>query len=370
MMTLLPETERAIEMCYDAAVSTETWAYALDQLACSLGADASLLLAHGAGEGGRIIARSTQSYALDEYWKINRDWATDIYAERAVPLARAGHKALIESQIFSDDELRTSRFHREIARPSGLEHWSSSCFAVETRTRCLVFFRGKRPFIADDARRLAEVSPRMAKVVNLAEKVSYANAAAGVVILERLACAAMLVDGRGFVRQMNRHAEALLGDDFRICEGKPWTSDCRQAARLSRLLASGQIAMQRGEAPIEPVVISRNGFPWLLLDSIPLTSMGVDVFGAYGSLLIISDLTQSQVSGAKLLSMAFGLTWAEARLVDALCKGNDLNSAAVKIGVARQTLRSQLKAIFHKTGCSRQADLVALAGRIKAPSPD
>lgn len=102
----------------------------------------------------------------------------------------------------------------------------------------------------------------------------------------------------------------------------------------------------------------------------PVTPLGSDVFGGGRAILFISDLTKSQTSNATLLRLIFGLTAAEARLMVALCESNDLDDVAVSFGVSRETVRTQLRAVFAKAGCRRQAELVTLVARIKIPAPN
>jgi DNA-binding CsgD family transcriptional regulator len=59
-----------------------------------------------------------------------------------------------------------------------------------------------------------------------------------------------------------------------------------------------------------------------------------------------------------LLRCHFDLTPAEARLALHLVAGETLRSAAVKLSIAYETVRTQLKNIFNKTGTHRQAELV------------
>ncbi len=56
----------------------------------------------------------------------------------------------------------------------------------------------------------------------------------------------------------------------------------------------------------------------------------------------------------------YRLTPAEARLAQALSGGEALAEAASRFAITAATARSQLKAIFAKTGATRQADLVRL----------
>lgn len=55
-----------------------------------------------------------------------------------------------------------------------------------------------------------------------------------------------------------------------------------------------------------------------------------------------------------------GLTMAEARLATALAEGPTLVEAARRLGIAHNTTKAQLRAVFAKTGVRRQSQLVAL----------
>jgi DNA-binding CsgD family transcriptional regulator len=65
-----------------------------------------------------------------------------------------------------------------------------------------------------------------------------------------------------------------------------------------------------------------------------------------------------------LLSKAFGLTPAEARLASIIAEGLNPERAAEELGISKGTARNQLKAIFAKTATHRQAELAALLSRL------
>jgi len=62
------------------------------------------------------------------------------------------------------------------------------------------------------------------------------------------------------------------------------------------------------------------------------------------------------------LRRLYGLTSTEARVALHFVDGGDVASYAAAAGVARGTVRAQLKAIFAKTGVNRQAALTRLLG--------
>jgi DNA-binding CsgD family transcriptional regulator len=66
----------------------------------------------------------------------------------------------------------------------------------------------------------------------------------------------------------------------------------------------------------------------------------------------------------ELLVSLFKLTSAEAELTLALVGGASLSEIGVLRGTTENTLRSQLRQIFHKTGVHNQAALVGLIGTL------
>ena len=79
-------------------------------------------------------------------------------------------------------------------------------------------------------------------------------------------------------------------------------------------------------------------------------------------LVLISSPRQRDAPGARDFSELFGLTAAEARLAEGLASGLDLTEYASRAAVSKETVRTQLKAVFAKTGVRRQADLVRVLG--------
>jgi DNA-binding CsgD family transcriptional regulator len=76
--------------------------------------------------------------------------------------------------------------------------------------------------------------------------------------------------------------------------------------------------------------------------------------------LFISD-PELQVRGSgEALGRLFDLTRAEARLALMLANGASLEEASGTLGISKHTGRAHLRAIFGKTGVSRQSQLVSL----------
>jgi DNA-binding CsgD family transcriptional regulator len=89
----------------------------------------------------------------------------------------------------------------------------------------------------------------------------------------------------------------------------------------------------------------------------------LDFLGAR-ALLVFSDLCRKSTPQSEVLSQAFGLSPAEARLASLIATGASPERAAEELGIARETARNQLKAVFAKTNTHRQGELIALLSRL------
>lgn len=105
--------------------------------------------------------------------------------------------------------------------------------------------------------------------------------------------------------------------------------------------------------------------PWLV-QVMPLPP-GLDgpFAGVEGVVLIVTDTEARTIVVASRLRETLGLSPSEATLAAALAAGATLADHARKRGVSLETVRSQMAGIRRKTGCRRQAELVALVASVK-----
>ncbi len=78
------------------------------------------------------------------------------------------------------------------------------------------------------------------------------------------------------------------------------------------------------------------------------------------AMVLLYDPGRSRMEPPGILRELYRLSDAEARLSWRLANGETLEEIATAEGSSRETVRSQLKRIFAKTGTSRQAELVRL----------
>ncbi|MBC2650229.1 helix-turn-helix transcriptional regulator [Novosphingobium aerophilum] len=183
-------------------------------------------------------------------------------------------------------------------------------------------------------------------------------------VLEASGIGVVVVTADGTVLSANATARTIMArtDLLRLRDGRLVASTSADQAALRAAVA----AMARAQAPrldpachcsvalADPVgaarltLIVRPGPPYWPV-SAPLRRTAV---------VIVRDPAQPATLPPGDLAALFGLTAAEARLATRLADGEGLDEAALALGITRNTARSQLQAIFAKTGVNRQGDLV------------
>jgi DNA-binding CsgD family transcriptional regulator len=107
-----------------------------------------------------------------------------------------------------------------------------------------------------------------------------------------------------------------------------------------------------------------------LIRVLPIANAARGPFLGARVLFIFVDLGPKPGPDPRLLMSLFGLTTAEARLASLLAGGAALDEIAGQLGIARETARNQLKAVFAKTETHRQGELVALLSQLTAELRD
>jgi DNA-binding CsgD family transcriptional regulator len=92
----------------------------------------------------------------------------------------------------------------------------------------------------------------------------------------------------------------------------------------------------------------------------PFPRAGAFPFSQRAALVFCVDPSAQPVSELKALKKAFGLTNAEFLLAGQLAEGINLEEAAGRLGITRNTAKTQLQSVYSKTGARRQAELIKL----------
>jgi DNA-binding CsgD family transcriptional regulator len=168
------------------------------------------------------------------------------------------------------------------------------------------------------------------------------------------------LDSIGFVLDANATARAFFDDEVQVSERRLRLRDSRASADFAILTARLRAAPERAELHVTPIVARRTAKPPLLLRLFPVGGAATRTFLDARALVLLSELRAKPAPDPSVLARAFGLSRAEARLAALVANGLAPAAAAQRLGISRETARSQLRAVFAKTATHRQSELAAL----------
>jgi len=170
-------------------------------------------------------------------------------------------------------------------------------------------------------------------------------------MLERIGCGYLVLNGEKKIIEWNSAAQATIER-----QGEAADTAVALAAGLKRLVANVPVHFLPGS--LSWVVIrSRGDRP------VVLNEMGV--VAPQGTCIVaLLDRENRSAANPDTLQRMFGLTSAETHLALRLAQGDAPLDIARSWRLSRTTIRSQLASLFAKTETKRQAELVALLGRI------
>lgn len=269
-------------------------------------------------------------------------------------------------------ERRKTEYHNDYERPQGKVYFAG-CVLARDDSHNLHFAvqRGPRdiPF-GEDAEALAllrTIVPHVARAGQVHRHLAEATEQKWLSLeaLNHLRVGVILTDGRAKPFFINRAAEQLVSaiHGLRVVAqglALPLPAD---TARLHKLIAeAGRIASGQGLAMqgcLRAALVGGAVLQILVVPLIPTQTRWGGLMPTSSVAVFISKPGRQRLPWGKVGAF-YGLTRAEARLASKLAEGLSLEEAAKMLAITLHTARSQLKAVFAKTGVGRQSELVAL----------
>jgi DNA-binding CsgD family transcriptional regulator len=162
---------------------------------------------------------------------------------------------------------------------------------------------------------------------------------------------------------MNRIARAVVAER----DGLLATRDGLRAGRLDESTALEKAILQAvstsngdGFAAGGAVLVSRRARSPLQIQISPIRNSVVQTSQPIAAVAFVTDPLRRQRPAQEVLRALYGLTPAECRVALLLGDGHAPGKIAGMVGVTDNTVRSQIKSIFSKTGVKRQGELIRL----------
>ena len=166
----------------------------------------------------------------------------------------------------------------------------------------------------------------------------------------------VVVDADGRVYAKNRRLDTLLEkkQGISIREGCLYSSNREDNAMLAELIQ--EVSESSEEEKLSRAMRLSGSSPVSLL-LLPLLHSDIMMNSARVIIFVASQVNDVNIVADTLMDM-YGLTQAESRLAISLVTGATLDETSKQFHLSRHTLRTQLKSIYVKTDCRRQAELV------------
>src|SRR5262249_402629 len=100
---------------------------------------------------------------------------------------------------------------------------------------------------------------------------------------------------------------------------------------------------------------------------IPIRLSARDVFLRCAAILTLTPVTPPQAPPVELIQSLFDLTPAEARVARSLATGKTVEEIASERTISVNTVRTHVRGVLEKTGCNRQAEVIAILTGAIAP---
>lgn len=362
---------------YEAAVVPELWPQTLDRIAEFSETKGGILFtvapAPGVAPGmpGTMVPRWVSSAVFRERFNdfVEAGWnERNLRLQRGVRLQHAGF--LNDYDLVSPEEIATDPMYAYF-RTVGFGWFAG--VAINPPSGDSLVFNWERPTVdgpvsRDMLDRLDPLRPHLARAAQIASRIGLEKALAATEALAAMGLPAAVVSTGYRLMAANDLLRALIPS---VIEERAFGRFRLVHAPADALLSSALAAAPRnlagvgGASQVMSIPIpSKEDRPAMIVHLAPLRRAGFDIFTGAMALLYVTPVAPTAVPNATVLQGLFDLTAAEARVARAIAEGGTIKTIAAGAGKSKETVRFQLKAIFAKTGVSRQAELTGLLSGI------
>ncbi len=345
-----------VDRIYECSLVPEHWPGVLDELgriAEATGGVFTITKADiqywTASPGSR---EGTERY-INEGWLWRGQIAARFFAAR-----HAGF--LTELDLFTLDELDQELLYRDYWRPRGIG-WAVGTAILIPTSEYVTFVLTRRtergPVERSVVQKLDELRSHLARSALLSARLQLERARIASETLAALGLPALVLNEQGKVLAANSLIEALGG----YIQWRAYDRVSLKDKAADKLLRDAIAAIDVAVGAVRSFPVRDTGAEAMMVAHIvPIRLSARDIFVRCAAAFVLTPVTMPQAPPVELVQSLFDLTPAEARVARSLAAGKTVTDIATGGGVARNTILKQLSRVMDKTGCHRQAEVVAL----------
>jgi DNA-binding CsgD family transcriptional regulator/PAS domain-containing protein len=355
-----------IDRIYECAFVPELWPAVLDQLATLASARGGFLFV---ANKEVVNWTATESLRMGMQVFVSGNFYTrGERARRGIAARYAGF--LREQDIYTERELQNDPMYRDMLWPVGLGHAAGIVIPAPTGDVLFLSVERRRSLgPVEDAviKQLDILRPHLARSALMSARLQLERARIAGEVLASVGLPALVLDERGQVLAANPLIEALTGHIRWRAQDRVSLKDAGADALFRQAIETLPIA---GAAPTRSFAVrGAETAAAMVAHVIPIRRSSRDIFERSAAVLLLTPVTLPNEPPVELVTSLFDFTPAEARVARSLTSGKTLDDIASSGGVSRHTVRTQLRAVLQKTGCARQAEVVALLSGLNRVTP-
>ena len=275
---------------------------------------------------------------------------------------------LIDLEFFTPEELEQEPIYRDMWRPQGVGWGMATAIPAPTGEN-VIFVLSRRtrdgPFERASARRLDELRPHLARSVLISARLQLERARVAGEALAATGIPALLLDEAGKVVAANALIEAMGGCvDWRAYDR---VSLKDKAADQFLRDAIANVHLDTGSSVRSFPIRDTRANATMVGHVIPIRLSARDIFLRCATVLAMTPVAAPEAPPVELVQSLFDLTPTEARVARGLAAGKTVETIASDGGVSLNTVRTHVRGVLEKTGCNRQAEVIALLTGIVPP---
>ncbi|MFK5892502.1 MAG: hypothetical protein QM504_04690 [Pseudomonadota bacterium] len=361
--------ENIISSIYDAAIDNGEWSNVLNKLASISKSELGVLRIINLKNnlvGISYVHNKDISYEkmYKEYY-INIDPWLNLYLKKDDTFLSCTHYHL------TNKEYENTEYYSGLIKPQDIHYGMGGKIHInKNQTAFIAFNRSKKSlaFEESDLELLLQLVPHIQRSLLISEKINKAEFKRNSLkdTLNQINNPVILVDKKGRLLFISQQAEHLINMQQGVCIKhnhifiKTYDDNVKLYLLINQATQSNDSQKIKQSGAMEFRSLDRKNSICILVYPINSDVTNIDTNSRDNVLLILSDNNHKKSISEDLIKGLYHFTSAEARLASLLCQGLTLDEIALFLSLSKNTIRSQLRACFNKTGTSRQIDLLSL----------
>lgn len=362
----MPRESDFIDRIYEAGAIGDFWPNVLHELGAVAGGRGSVMLVADPASTRWVASAGIQDLIADwfrEGWYRHNTRGDRLQASQSAGFVR-------EIDIYdSREHIESDPNIKDFLRPRGMGWAAGTIIPVPSGDNLL--FSIEREFrkgpVGDTAlRRLNELRPHLARAALFSARLGLERARAMAEAMQTIGLPAAVLRRGGVLSAANSLFEKLIPAVVADRQNRITLANRESDRLLERAISSLDRGIKQGQVFSIAVPAGGDRAP-MALHIVPVCGAAHDIFSRAVSILIATPVDRTASPTAELLQGLFDLTPAEAKVARAIARAQSIEAIATAHHVTAETVRGQIKAIFMKTGTSRQAELTRLLTGLAMP---